>query len=257
MTEDETGTLARVTSLSSARLRAFVRKHTRLQPVPDVPGLRLHMGSDVMALCALAGAELGMADPDLPYWAFPWAGGLAVARHLIERPAEVAGLRVLDLAAGSGLCGFVAAREGALRVVANDIDPLAGAAVWLNARENRHDVGFVGRDMSGDGPPDVDVILAGDVCYQPGMAARLLPWLAAAAASGTRVLMGDPGRAYLPVGLERVATYSVTTSRELESAASRETGVYTFARPLARTASVVGDQADLGPGVGGRGGSTA
>ena len=226
------GTLAGVTSVSSARLRAFVRKHTHPQPVPDVPGLRLYMGSDVMALCALTGSELGRADPDLPYWAFPWAGGLAVARHLVEHPREVAGRRVLDVAAGSGLCGFVAARAGALRVVANDIDPLAEAAVWLNARANRLDVGFVGRDLSGEQPAEVDVILAGDVCYQPAMAASLLPWLAAAAASGIRVLLGDPGRAYLPAGLERLATYRVTTSRELESAATKDVGVYTFARAV-------------------------
>src|SRR5262245_37948437 len=125
-----------MSSPSPARLRAFVRRHTRLRDVPDVPGLRLHTGDDVMEICRLAGVELSQSDPPLPYWAFPWAGGLAVARHLLAHPERVAGRWVVDVASGSGLCAIVAATCGAESVVAFDVDPLAEAAATLNARAN-------------------------------------------------------------------------------------------------------------------------
>lgn len=181
-----------------------------------------------MALTAAAGALLGEADPDLPYWAFPWAGGLGLAHHLLAHPDEVARRSVLDVAAGSGLCGLVALAAGAAGVVANDVDPLAVAAIRLNARANDRELDVVGRDLTGEPPPDVDVILAGDVCYQAGMAGRILPWLAAASARGTRVLLGDPGRAHLPQGLERVGSYAVETSLELERARATEVAVYAW-----------------------------
>lgn len=215
-------------SPSPARLRAFVREQTRLRGVPGVPGLRLHVADDVMALTAATGALLGEADPDLPYWAFPWAGGLGVAQHLLAHPAEVAGRRVLDVAAGSGLCGLVALAVGAAHVTANDVDPLAAAAARLNARANGRDLDVAGRDLTGGPAPDVDVILAGDVCYQPLMAGRILPWLARAAARGIRVLLGDPGRAYLPQGLELLGRYRVATSLELERARATDVAVYAW-----------------------------
>jgi predicted nicotinamide N-methyase len=218
-----------VSTPSQARLRAFVRQHTHLRPVADLPAIRLHTGSDVMELCKLTGELLGQPDPDLPYWAFPWAGGLAVAHHVADRPEIVAGRAVLDLASGSGLCGIAASRAGAQSVIAADIDPLAGAAAWLNARANATRLDVIGQDLLDDPPPAVDVILAGDVCYQEGMASRVLPWLRRAARNGTLVLIGDPGRAYLPAGLERLASYRVRSSRELEPAEVTAAAVYTFA----------------------------
>lgn len=197
-------------------------------PVPGIPDIRLHMADDVMALCQATGELLGDPDPDLPYWAFPWAGGLALVRHLVTAPEEVAGRRVLDVATGSGLCGIVASKAGAAAVEAADVDPIAEAAVWLNARANGVRLAFVGRDLLLEPPPPVDVILAGDVCYQAPMAARMLPWLRAAAAQGTRVLLGDPGRAYLPADAHLVARYEVRTSRELEDADRKTAAVYTF-----------------------------
>src|SRR5262245_56133312 len=215
-------------SPSPARLRAFVRRHTRLRDVPDVPGLRLHTGDDVMEICRLAGLELGQADPPLPFWAFPWAGGLAIARHLLDHPELVAGRRVVDVAAGSGLCAIVAARCGAESVLAFDVDPLAEAAATLNARAN--DAALVVRrsDPLDGPPPDCDVILAGDVCYEETMASRMIAWLDAAATAGVTVLIGDPRRRYLPRELEPIATYRVQTSRELEDAAIKESAVFTL-----------------------------
>lgn len=211
---------------SQAQLRAFVRRHTALEPVPDVPDIRLHVGADVMAILRLAGRELGQADPPLPFWAFPWVGGLAVARYLLENPEQVADRRVLDLASGSGLLAIVAARLGAADVEAVDIDPLSEAAVAVNARANRVKVPFRRRDLLDGPPPDCDVILAGDVCYEETMASRMIGWLQRAADEGVRVLIGDPGRAYAPAGLERLATYRVRATLELENNELKDVGVF-------------------------------
>jgi predicted nicotinamide N-methyase len=207
---------------------AFVRRHTRLQDVPDVPGLRLHLGDDVTAIWHRTGEFLGLADPPLPYWAFAWSGGLGIARYLLDHPDEVAGRSVVDVGTGSGLCAIVAARLDAASVQAGDIDPFAAAAVELNARANRVRVGFRGRDLVDGPPPPCDVLLAGDVSYEGPMAERMTAWLRRAAADGTRVLIGDPGRAYLPDGLECVATYRARTSREIEEAELTEVTVYTI-----------------------------
>ena len=207
-----------------------MRRHTRLQDVADVPGLRLHLADDVMEVCRLAGVELGQADPALPYWAFAWAGGLAVARHLVDHPEEVAGRRVVDVASGSGLCAIVAARAGAADVVAADVDPLAEAAVAINARANGVRIAFRRDDLLDAPPPPCDVILAGDVVYEETMARRMIDWLRAASAGGTRVLLGDLGRRYLPPGLARVATYDVRTSLELENEPIKRSHVFTLAQ---------------------------
>ena len=213
---------------SPSRLRGFVRAQTVLQPVSGLPGIRLHLAADVMTLCRLTGELLGDPEPDLPYWAFPWAGGLGVARYLVDRPEAVQGRTVLDVAAGSGLCGIVALRQGAALASAADPDPLASAAIWLNARANGVHLPCLTRDLL-DGPaPAVDVILAGDVCYQATMAGRMLAWLRAAARAGTRVLLGDPGRAYLPDGLAPLARYDVATSRELEDADRKIVSVFSL-----------------------------
>src|SRR5256714_13034040 len=111
---------------SRARLRAFVRRHTKLLALPDVPGLRLHVADDVMTVCGLAGSELGLSDPPLPFWAFPWAGGVAIARYLVAHPDEVAGRRVLDIASGSGVCASVALPGGAAPAGGLDVAPVVG-----------------------------------------------------------------------------------------------------------------------------------
>jgi predicted nicotinamide N-methyase len=213
---------------SPAGLRAFVRRNTRLGDVAGVPGIRLHLGDDVMALYRLAGDELGEADPGLPFWAFAWAGGLAVVQYLAEHPEAVAGKRVLDVASGSGLCAIAAIKAGAESAHAIDVDPLSEAAVYLNSRANGVRIGFSRRDLLGGEPPDCDVILAGDVCYEETMADRMVAWLRIAADQGIHVLIGDPGRTYLPAGLERLAAYRVRTSLELENSETKESAVYTL-----------------------------
>ncbi len=213
---------------SPADRRAFVRRTTRLETLPDLPGVRLHLADDVAVVSRLAAEELGQSDPGLPFWAFAWAGGLGIARYLAEHPVEVADRRVLDVASGCGLCAIVAARAGASSTRANDIDTLSEAAAALNARVNRVRVGFTRSDLLSAPPPSYEVILAGDVCYEQTMGSRMIDWLRIAAAAGTRVLVGDPGWRYLPSGLHRLATYRVRTTCELEDAEVTETSVFTF-----------------------------
>jgi predicted nicotinamide N-methyase len=170
----------------------------------------LHVAADVVALWEAIEEELGTAPTDPPFWAAAWPGGQALARHVLDQPRLVAGRSVLDLGAGSGLVAVAAALAGAARVTASDVDPFSHAAVAVNAEAN----GVAPIDVLGDvlegAPPAVDVVLAGDVCYDRVMSERVLPWLAAARARGSEVLLGDPGRPYVPVDrLERVATFDV------------------------------------------------
>ncbi|MFL5771085.1 MAG: class I SAM-dependent methyltransferase [Chloroflexota bacterium] len=201
--------------------RAFVAHHTRLRPVAGVEGIRLHLADDAAQVWQATEEATGTTSAPIPFWAFAWAGGLALARYLADRPADVRDRRVLDFATGSGLVAIAAAKAGASAVIAADIDPFAEAAVELNARANRIRVEFVGRDLLAETPPaDVDVLLAGDTWYEGPFAERVQPWLRAAADSGIRVLVGDPGRRYLPAeGLTEIAAYEVETTTQLEDRA--------------------------------------
>ncbi len=207
--------------------RAFVLRHTRLRPVPGFEDLSLHLADEVLPLWRASQLETGDEDAPLPYWAFAWGGGLALAHYLRERPGAVAARRVFDLASGSGLCGIAAMRAGAAEATCVDIDPFATAAIALNARACGQRVTPVRRDVLDDEAPDADVILAGDCWYDAHLAARVLPWLARARARGIDVLVGDPGRRYLPTGdLVELARYEVRTTTELEDLELKDGRVY-------------------------------
>ena len=210
--------------------RALVARHTRLQPVAGITGIRLHLADEVAPVWHATEAALGLAGAPIPFWAFAWAGGLALSRFVQEHPDEVEGRRVLDLATGSGLVAIVAALAGASAVTAADVDPFAEAAVGMNARANRVRIAFVGRDLLDGEPPDVDVLLVADTWYETPLAERVLPWIRAAARLGTRVLVGDPGRRYLPAaGLRQLASYEVQTTTRLEDRAIVQSRVFTLA----------------------------
>jgi len=190
-----------------------------LVTLPGVP-VRLYIADDVYTLWS--------RTPDaLPFWAFAWPGGLALARYLADRPATVRGRRVLDVASGSGLVAIAAATSGAAHVTANDTDPRAVAAVRRNAAANAVAVRAVGGDLlAGDGG-DAEVVLAGDVFYDRTLAARIGPFLSRAAARGALVLVGDPGRAYLPrTGLTALARYGVDVPAAVEDAAVKRATVF-------------------------------
>jgi predicted nicotinamide N-methyase len=205
----------------------FVRTHTRLAPVPFVPELSLHLADEPIELWERTEQGSDGQQPP-PFWAFAWAGGQALARHLLDRPDLVAGRSVLDLATGSGLVAVAAARAGAQRVTANDVDPLSLAATAANAAANAVRVDTVEGDLldTREGYVEAGVILAGDVFYSREMAARVLPFLRWAAGRGALVLVGDPGRAYLPTGLIERAAYDVPVLEALESVPVRHTTVW-------------------------------
>lgn len=199
---------------------AFVLHHTRPHPVPLVPEVVLRGADDVIALWEAT----DQLDP--PFWAFPWAGGQALARHVLDHPETVTGRRVLDLAAGSGLVAIAARLAGAAHVTANDIDTRSAAAITLNAALNDVTLTVTTGDLLGDPPDDYDVVLAGDVFYDRDMAARVLPFLRAAATGGATVLVGDPQRAHLPhAEFTVLAAYDVPVHDALESAEIKRTTV--------------------------------
>ena len=203
----------------------YLTTYTRLAPVPFVPELVLHQAEEPIALWEQTEAG-GTAQPP-PFWAFAWAGGQALARYLLDTPSLVAGRAVLDLATGSGLVALAAARAGAEPVTANDIDPLSLAATTANAAANGISLRTVEGDLLDDPALDYAVILAGDVFYSREMANRVLPFLHRAALRGALVLVGDPGRAYLPSGaMIKHISYDVPVLEALESVPSRHTTVW-------------------------------
>lgn len=207
----------------------FIRANTQLHPVPHAPELQLHVASEITPIWQMTEEALGELGLAPPFWAFAWAGGQAIARYLLDNPDEVRGKTVLDFASGSGLCAIAAMKAGAARALACDIDPFCRAAIALNAQANSVSVDSVIADLLDRPAPPVDLILAGDICYEKPLAERVLAWLAAAQGAGARVLIGDPGRSYFPrQGLEKLAQYEVKTTRELEDIEIKRTGVWTL-----------------------------
>ncbi len=189
---------------------SFLQAHTRVARPTLVPEVQLHVADDVVALWEAMETEGGGVGQDPPFWAAAWPGGQALARYVLDHPESVAGRRVLDLGAGSGLVAVAALQAGAAGVLASDPDPYSHAAIALNAELNGvPPVDVVGDLLDGD-PPAVDVVLAGDVCYDREMTGRVLPFLGAAWLGGATVFLGDPGRAYVPKeGLVAQIAYDV------------------------------------------------
>lgn len=206
---------------------AFIRENTRLQTVPHAPEIALWLADEITPIWRLTEEELGQMGLPPPFWAFAWAGGQALARYVLDHPHEAAGRRVLDFAAGSGLVGIAAMKAGAAQVLCADIDPFCQAAVAANALANGVTLDFTAADLLQAAPPDVDIICAGDICYERPMTEAVLAWLARARANGTRVLIGDPGRTYFPrSGLDFLAEYRVPTTRELEDQEIKRSSVW-------------------------------
>ncbi|HEX4111661.1 MAG TPA: 50S ribosomal protein L11 methyltransferase [Stellaceae bacterium] len=210
----------------------FIRANTEIATPPLVPEIRLYLASEVTTLWQMTEVELGRANVPPPYWAFAWPGGQALARYLLDRPDLVRGKRVMDIGAGSGLAAIAALKAGAAHAAALEIDPFAANAIYLNGALNGAAPSVSMWDFSAitgfpRSPERPDIILIGDMCYERPLAERLLGWLQAVAADGIDVLLGDPGRAYLPPdGLELLANYDVPTSLDLEDRTVRRTSVY-------------------------------
>lgn len=211
---------------SPAAIQAFILVNTAALPVPHCPTITLHLAHEALALWQLTEAELEAHGLPLPFWAFAWAGGQGLARYILDHPACVAGKRVLDMASGSGLVGIAAKRAGASAVMCADIDPFAMQAITLNAALNNVHVDVTLTDLIGI-ELDYDVILVGDLFYERDIAAPLFVWLQSLCRRGALVLIGDPGRTYLPkAGLIRVGDYQIEVSRLLEDAEVKRTRVW-------------------------------
>lgn len=214
--------------IGSAGRAGFIRAHTRLLPVPHAPEIVLHVADEATELWQKTEEELGRMGLPPPFWAFAWAGGQALARYLLDHPAAVAGRRVLDFAAGSGLVAIAAAKAGAATVEASEIDRFAVAAMELNAAANRVAIAVRPDDLVG-ADEGWDAVLAGDIFYERDTAERATEWLCALARRGATVLIGDPGRSYLPTErLERLAEYEVPVTRTLEDAEVKRSSVWRF-----------------------------
>lgn len=210
--------------------RAFVLDNTTALPVPLCPEIVLHVADEALALWARTEAELDEIGLPAPFWAFAWAGGQALARHVLDHPALVAGRRVLDLGAGSGLVGIAAMLAGAAHVTASDPDPWAIAAIGINAAANGVTVTATAADLLDGDAAGFNVILVGDLFYEKPLAKRVLAFLDHAQAAGATALIGDPGRSYLPKDrLLRLAEYSVPTTRALEDSEIKLTAVWSLA----------------------------
>jgi predicted nicotinamide N-methyase len=235
----------------------FIRAHTRVCAPPLIPEVSLYLsGDEPVGLWEETESETGRTDLPPPFWAYPWAGGLALARYLLDHRDLVTGRVVLDLAAGSGLVAVAAGLAGATRVFANDIDPMAAAAIALNSAVNDIPVTVIARDLITPGPVTgpvtgpvpgpspgspgpspgaslalgADLVVVGDAFYERRMAHRMLAFLRQAQAGGARVLVGDPGRSYLPAdGLRAVASYAVPVWAGLEDTDVKQTTVWELA----------------------------
>ncbi|PDV89784.1 methyltransferase [Rhizobium sp. H4] len=210
---------------------SFIEANLAISPVPSIPEIRLHTAGPASGLWRLAGR--GETDPP-PYWAYPWAGGVALARHLLDRPEAVVGRRVLDLGAGSGLVAIAAAKAGAAAVTAVDVDANAIAAIGLNAALNIVNIIAVAADIIAAPPPEeTDLLVVGDLFYDPALSVRVMAFLRRCQTAGIEVLIGDPHRAYLPQGaLQRLATHAVSDFGAGSAAKAVQAGVFSLSAIL-------------------------
>ena len=206
---------------------SFVRRNTAVTTPPLVPEMCLYLATEITPIWHATEETLARSALPPPFWAFAWAGGQALARYLLDHSAEVTGRSVLDFGAGSGLVAIAAAKAGATAVLAAEIDPFAAAAIAANAALNDVDITVQREDLLDTVDACWEVVTAGDVCYERPMADRVMGWLRGMAARGSLVLLGDPGRAYVPSqGLLERSRYLVSTSRELEDRDCREAVIW-------------------------------
>lgn len=228
----------------------FIRANTNILAVPLTPEIQLHLAHEAVPLWQKTEEELGALGLPPPFWAFAWAGGQALARYVLDNPETVADKTAIDLASGSGLVAIAAMKSGAKHVTAADIDEFAAAAIVLNFScnsvqaaqagepsrhenlEHRHTdrLTIVSDNLLEFKPPQVDIILVGDLFYEKSTAEKVFAWLSAAKLQGSNVLIGDPGRSYLPKDkLTKLAEYNVPVTRDLEDAEIKRTAVWTLA----------------------------
>lgn len=215
--------------MDDAQRCSFIVAQTTILPVPLVPEVKLHLAHEAVPLWQKTEEELGEMGLPPPFWAFAWAGGQALARYVLDHPELVRSKRIIDLASGSGLVAIAAMKAGAKHVLAADIDAFAVAAISLNAALNQVEVAATADDLLESNSQE-EVILVGDLFYEKSIVSRCYNWLLRAREAGSRVLIGDPGRSYLPKDkLVKLIEYNVPVTRDLEDAEIKRTSVWTLA----------------------------
>jgi predicted nicotinamide N-methyase len=210
--------------LNTDSFPVFVETNTEILSPPLVPEIQLRLATEITPIWQATEAQMAEANLPPPFWAFCWPGGQALARYILDTPEIVQGKRVLEFAAGGAVSGIAAAIAGATEVIANDIDPIAIAAAGMNAALNDVKLtpsteNYLDRDTASG----CDVILAGDIFYEQSPAVEIEAFLRREASGGALVLIGDPGRKYLPIkNLQEVMRYEVPTSLELEDREIRD-----------------------------------
>ncbi|GLQ54126.1 class I SAM-dependent methyltransferase [Devosia nitrariae] len=208
---------------------AFIEKNLKLQPAPALPEIRLYAAHSGSRLRRLVEAGPAGAAEHPPYWAYHWAGGTVLARHFLDRPQTVAGRRVLDLGAGSGVVGIAAIKAGAASALAAEIDGNGCVAIGLNAAANGVCLAVTGKDLTANEPPDVDLVAVGDLFYARDLALAVTAFLDRCLTAGIEVLIGDPGRAHLPhARLRRIAEYAVPDFGDAVRGPAGASAVYAF-----------------------------
>ncbi len=205
----------------------FIKDNTSVLSPPLVPEVRLHLAHESLSIWQKTEEELGEIGLPPPFWAFAWAGGQALARYVLDHPDIVREKKVIDIASGSGLVAIAALKAGAASVLAADIDDFAVAAMQLNSKLNAVTMDITSDNLMKIPAGDADVILVGDLFYEKTVAEMCFNWLESSRPK--TVLIGDPGRAYLPQDkLVKTATYAVPVSRDLEDAEIKQTSVWTL-----------------------------
>jgi predicted nicotinamide N-methyase len=218
-------------TIDETEIAAFIRTQTKTGAAAIVPEIALHLASEDTLLWHMAEDRLRRHSLPPPFWAFAWPGGQGLARYLLDPPDVVKGKRVLDFAAGGGIAAIAATKAGAQETNAAEIDPYAHVALTLNAKLNGVAIGAVAPDLTKP-YKGADVIIAGDVCYDLAMSTRVLRWLYLCVAKGVRVILADPGRAYVPEsGLAELARYDVPVARALEDFDRRTVTVWDVSLP--------------------------
>ncbi len=205
----------------------FITTNTAIASPHLVPEVKLYLASDITPLWQASEKMFESRHVPAPFWSFAWPGGQALSRYILDNPEWVKGKRVIDVASGSGMGAFAAKIAGAASIKANDIDPVALAAIGLNAKLNNMEVETIPTSLINQFPEDTDVLLVGDFFYEWPTAGYALEWLRACVAENITVLLADPGRPHVPrSGIKELARYTMPTSKAVEDATEKTALIY-------------------------------
>lgn len=205
-----------------------------------MPEIVLHLAEESLPIWLKTEEELDEMNVPPPYWAFAWAGGQALARHILDNPETVAGKIVLDIGSGSGLIAIAAAMASARRVIANDIDAFANEACAINAEANSATITVVGSNLISNEQdheaveqalqlPRIDVLCLGDVFYEKDLARHVTLLSERLHLKGAHILVGDPRRSFFPVDrFRKLVDFAVPVTRELEDNEIKNSTVWEF-----------------------------